>query len=115
VMCQQHHSRQARCCSALSQLLGCSFTWSVSIYADHVLCCAVLCNADLLVAGGVDCEPRSTCGACGRPVPGGAAAPCSETAAAAAAAVVAKATAANGSTPAAGNALGLVSNGSGEY
>jgi hypothetical protein len=59
--------------------------------ADPALCCAVLCCTDLLVAGGVDCEPRSTCGACGRPIPGSAAAP-SEVAAAAAAAVVAKAT-----------------------
>jgi hypothetical protein len=61
------------------------------------------------------CEPRSTCGACAQPIPGNATAPCSETAAAAAAAVVAKATAANGSATPAGNAVGLVSNGSGEY
>lgn len=63
---------------------------------------------DLLVAGGVDCEPRSTCGACGRPIPG--APPPAEAAAAAATAVIAKATAAG--LPAAALAASPVSNGS---
>lgn len=48
---------------------------------------------DLLVAGGVDCDPRSTCGACGRRIPGSssaAATAAEDAAAAAAAAVVAK-------------------------
>lgn len=77
---------------------------------------AACCTADLLVAGGVDCEPRSTCGACGRPIPGSAAAtaPAEEAAAAAAAAVVAKAAAASNGVGAAA-ASAASSNGSGEY